>query len=406
MRPVSEGNDHRHVDPARHDRAALRARRHCSDAAGWARSGPPPIAVSDEPLRSRCCAPTSPSRRSSEDDSSGKRRAAARINHPNVVAIYDIGEDDGVPFIVMERLPGNSLSRELATGPAQSGPRMRPRSPRSFRRSARAPARCHPPRHQARPTSCSTPSRTPRSPTSASPKLAEEDSHTTMGIVFGTASYLAPERLAGHVADARQRPLRSRRLALRSARRPAPVPRRHAAGARRVDLARRRASRSAELRPDVDPAVVAVVERAMRQDPAARFASASEMAAALAAATETTDAVYVGEPTVATPIVMTPTSTTRVMAPAVARERRGRPRPRRSRPRPRPRPPVRREAREVARRGGGRRGAPGRGDLVDARLQHRCATVFEPADDLGIPTSSIPAPLNQAIDDLDQAVQP
>jgi len=61
----------------------------------------------------------------------------------------------------------------------------------------------------------------------------------------------------------------------------------------------------------VDPAVVAVVERAMRQAPDERYASASEMAAALAAATETTEAAYVGEPTVATPIPMTPTSTRR-----------------------------------------------------------------------------------------------
>src|SRR4029078_12411232 len=41
-------------------------------------------------------------------------RAAARINHPNGVAIYDIGEENGVPFIVMERLPGNTLAGELA----------------------------------------------------------------------------------------------------------------------------------------------------------------------------------------------------------------------------------------------------------------------------------------------------
>jgi eukaryotic-like serine/threonine-protein kinase len=44
-------------------------------------------------------------------------RAAARINHPNVVAIYDIGEENSVPFIVMERLPGDTLAAELAAGP-------------------------------------------------------------------------------------------------------------------------------------------------------------------------------------------------------------------------------------------------------------------------------------------------
>src|SRR5437588_4306918 len=32
-------------------------------------------------------------------------RNAARLSHPNVVAVFDTGEQDGVPFIVMERLP-------------------------------------------------------------------------------------------------------------------------------------------------------------------------------------------------------------------------------------------------------------------------------------------------------------
>src|SRR6185503_13437090 len=36
-------------------------------------------------------------------------RHAAQLSHPNVVAVFDSGEDDGTAFIVMERLPGGSL---------------------------------------------------------------------------------------------------------------------------------------------------------------------------------------------------------------------------------------------------------------------------------------------------------
>jgi serine/threonine protein kinase len=35
--------------------------------------------------------------------------AAARLAHPNVVLVFDSGEDEGVPFLVMERLPGRPL---------------------------------------------------------------------------------------------------------------------------------------------------------------------------------------------------------------------------------------------------------------------------------------------------------
>src|SRR4051812_27784315 len=42
---------------------------------------------------------------------------AAALNHPNVVAVHDTGEDNGVPFIVMERLPGSTLADEIAKGP-------------------------------------------------------------------------------------------------------------------------------------------------------------------------------------------------------------------------------------------------------------------------------------------------
>jgi eukaryotic-like serine/threonine-protein kinase len=40
-------------------------------------------------------------------------RAAARLHHPNAVAVYDTGEHDGQPFIVMELVRGRTLADEL-----------------------------------------------------------------------------------------------------------------------------------------------------------------------------------------------------------------------------------------------------------------------------------------------------
>ncbi|MBW8742452.1 MAG: serine/threonine protein kinase [Acidobacteria bacterium] len=41
-------------------------------------------------------------------------RLAARLSHPNVVQVYDAGEDDHRPFIVMEYVAGETLERLLA----------------------------------------------------------------------------------------------------------------------------------------------------------------------------------------------------------------------------------------------------------------------------------------------------
>jgi serine/threonine protein kinase len=44
-------------------------------------------------------------------------RAVAALNHPNILAIHDIGENVGAPFIVSELLEGSSLRAELEHGP-------------------------------------------------------------------------------------------------------------------------------------------------------------------------------------------------------------------------------------------------------------------------------------------------
>jgi serine/threonine protein kinase len=43
-------------------------------------------------------------------------RAVAALNHPNILAIHDIGEQGGVPYIVSELLEGESLRAALDRG--------------------------------------------------------------------------------------------------------------------------------------------------------------------------------------------------------------------------------------------------------------------------------------------------
>ena len=48
-------------------------------------------------------------------------RAASSLSHPGICAIYDIGDDDGTPYIVMEALKGESLRDRINRGPVRVG---------------------------------------------------------------------------------------------------------------------------------------------------------------------------------------------------------------------------------------------------------------------------------------------
>src|SRR3954452_16247707 len=48
--------------------------------------------------------------------------AAARLSaEPGIVTVFDVGEADGRPFIVMELIPGGSLAERMADAPPPVG---------------------------------------------------------------------------------------------------------------------------------------------------------------------------------------------------------------------------------------------------------------------------------------------
>jgi len=52
-------------------------------------------------------------------------RAAAALSHPNICLLYDYGEADGRPYMVLEYLPNGSLEERLKDGPLPDEETMR-----------------------------------------------------------------------------------------------------------------------------------------------------------------------------------------------------------------------------------------------------------------------------------------
>ena len=209
----------------------------------------------------------------------GEARAAARLNHPNVVAVYDSGEHEGTPYLVMELLPGRTLADELAEGPVEPG-----RARRLGVQILDALAASHEAgvlHRDIKPGNVLLAADgSAKVGDFGIAKSTEGLNLTSTGMIVGTAGYLAPERLAGDPATPRT-DLYSVGVVLYEAlsgHKPfeADTP---MGLLRAVD--EHRPVPLAEARPGLDPVLAATVERAMAKDSAHRFGSAREMASAL-----------------------------------------------------------------------------------------------------------------------------
>ena len=52
-------------------------------------------------------------------------QAIAQMRHPNILNVYDFGEHEGMPYMVVEYVPGGSLANRLGEGPLDPGAALR-----------------------------------------------------------------------------------------------------------------------------------------------------------------------------------------------------------------------------------------------------------------------------------------
>lgn len=214
-------------------------------------------------------------------------RAAAALEHPNIVAVHDFSEHQGRPFIVMERLPGTTLGDVMARGP------MTPLQVRSMLDDVLAALgaahRAGVLHRDVKPGNIllSSTGDTLKVADFGIAKTADAVNHTQTGQIIGTMCYLSPERLAGAPASVADDLYAVGIIAYEALLGRRAFPQDHPVAVAHA-IVNAPPPPLSFCRPDVDPALSSVVERAMARDPAHRFSSADEMRAALTGAVPVT----------------------------------------------------------------------------------------------------------------------
>jgi serine/threonine-protein kinase len=206
-------------------------------------------------------------------------RAAAALNHPHIVAVHDSGDHNGTPYIVMERLPGQTLADSIAHGPL---PQLEVRSILDDVLSALAAAHAAGILHRdIKPANILLTDRGDTKVADFGIAKSTETAHTMTGQIVGTMAYLSADRIAGSPATVSDDLYALGVVGYEALTGRRPFPQQNLA-----ELARAITEQPPPplnlLRPDVEPGLAATIERAMARDPQWRFGSANEMRAALA----------------------------------------------------------------------------------------------------------------------------
>ncbi len=227
-------------------------------------------------------------------------RAVAALNHPNILAIHDIGEQGGAPFIVSELLEGTSLRSELENGPLST------RKAADYAvQIAQGLAAAHDKgiiHRDLKPENIFVtrdgrvkildfglaklaPNAAPANGASAGMTLTS--SPTEAGMVMGTAGYMAPEQVRGAAVDSRTDifafgavlyEMVSGQRAFR----------RDTAAETMTAILKEDPPELSETSHPVSPGLERIVRRCLEKNPEQRFQSAKDLAFALEALTGTT----------------------------------------------------------------------------------------------------------------------
>jgi serine/threonine-protein kinase len=127
--------------------------------------------------------------------------AVARLNHPHIVQVYEIGEYRSQPFVALELADGGTLARKLSGTPLL--PRQAADLVAILARAMDAVHRCKVVHRDLKPGNILlTADGTPKiSDFGLSKKLDVESGQTQSGAIMGTPSYMAPEQAAGRAKE-------------------------------------------------------------------------------------------------------------------------------------------------------------------------------------------------------------
>ena len=152
-------------------------------------------------------------------------RAAAAVVHENVVAIHAVSEADGLPYLVMPYIRGESLQKRLdAHGPLTTLEVLRiGMQTAAGLAAAHAQGLVH---RDIKPANILLEDGVERVKITdfGLARAADDASLTRSGVIAGTPQYMSPEQARGEAVDAPQRPVQPGERAVRRLHRPAAVP--------------------------------------------------------------------------------------------------------------------------------------------------------------------------------------